>query len=137
MNQVEIIDQSTSIVCQNIDCPSKGQPGSHIRRYGKTRKGIQRYQCKVCKSTFTQTKGSFFYNLHTSPDVVIESLAMVANYQTMSSIRRKMGIKEDTLISWMRQATAHVAEVESLLLSECDVSQTQLDQFWIQVNRYC
>ena len=137
MNQVQIIDQSTLIVCQNDGCPNKGQPGAHIRRYGKTRKGIQRYQCRVCKSTFTQTKGSFFYNLHTPSEVVIECLAMVANYQTLSSVRRKMGVKEDTLISWMRQATAHVEEVELLLLSNCDVSRTQLNQFWILVSRYC
>ncbi|KAA3661797.1 MAG: IS1 family transposase [Chloroflexi bacterium] len=137
MNRVELIDQTTSVNCQNDDCSVNGQPGSHIRRYGKTRKGIQRYQCKVCKSTFTQTKGSFFYNLHTPAEVVIECLAMVANYQTMSSIRRKMGIKEDTLISWMRQATGHVEEVESLLMSECDMSRTQMNQFWILVSRYC
>jgi len=137
VNQVEIIDQTISVICQNDGCPAKGRPGSHIRRYGKTRKGIQRYQCKVCKSTFTQTKGSFFYNLHTPAEVVIECLGMVADYQTMSSIRRKMEIKEDTLISWMRQSTEHVEEVESLLMSKCDMSRTQMNQFWILVSRYC
>lgn len=137
MTQVQELSQITSIVCQNIDCPRNGQAGSHIRRYGKTRKGIQRYQCKVCKSTFTQTKGSFFYNLHTSPEIVVECLAMVANYQTMSSIRRQKGVKEDTLIAWLRQATSHIEEVEALLLTHCDMSPNQLKQFWILANRYC
>lgn len=130
------VDQLESIVCQNDRCPQKDQPGPHIRRYGKTRRGIQRYHCKVCSATFTDTKGSFFYNLHTPAEIVIECLAMVADNHSMSSIRRLKGIKEDTLISWMRQATAHVAEVESLLIGKYDISQSQLMQFWLHADRY-
>jgi transposase-like protein len=137
VERVKEIDELTFITCQNTACSRSGQSGSHIRRYGKTRRGIQRYQCKVCKSTFTQTKGSFFYNLHTPAEVVIECLAMVANYQTNASIRRKMGVKEDTLIGWLRQATAHVEEVESLMVERFDISQTQLKYFWNFANRYC
>ena len=137
MDLVEAIDQAAVVSCPNEACSHMGVQGSHIRRYGKTRKGIQRYQCKICKTTFTQTKGSFFYNLHTPTEVVLECLAMVANYQTNAAIRRKMGVKEDTLIGWLRQATAHVEEVESLLVSRFDVSQTQLIHFWKFANRYC
>lgn len=124
------------IVCQNVDCPNKGVIGPHIRRYGKTRKGIQRYQCKSCKSTFTQTRGSFFYNLHTPPDTILECLALIAQSQKLSLIRRLKGVKEDTLVAWMRQATEHIEEVETLLEQNFDINQTQLQQFWAHADRY-
>ena len=128
--------QTSTIVCQNQECPKKSIPGSHIRRYGKTRKGIQRYQCKLCKSTFTQTKGSFFYNLHTPPDIILECLLMVAQNQKLSLIRRLKGVKEETLVSWLRQAAEHISEVEALLEMNYDLSQSQLNLFRAHVEHY-
>jgi len=120
----------------NPVCPKKGMTGLHIRRYGKTRKGIQRYQCKACHATFTQTKGSFFYNLHTPPDVIVECLAMIAQDQKLSLISRITGVKEDTLIAWMRQAIGHTIEVEQLLETKFNITPSQLACFWTQAARY-
>jgi transposase-like protein len=128
-------DQS-EIVCENRDCRSYRKTGTHIRRYGKTRKGVQRYQCKWCKATFTQTKGSFFYNLHTNPDTILECFTLVSQGRAFSSIRRLKGIKEDTLVSWLRMASAHVEEVESLLIAQNRLNRVQLEKLWWHAGRY-
>ncbi len=40
--------------CWNKDCPDYGKVNyGNIRRFGKTRKGVQRFECKTCNTTFT------------------------------------------------------------------------------------
>ncbi|MCP5095143.1 MAG: hypothetical protein GY943_06295 [Chloroflexi bacterium] len=90
----------------------------------------------MCKSTFTQTKGSFFYNLHTHPDTILECLLLISEDRTFSTIRRQKGIKEDTLISWLRMATKHVEEVEALLIAQRRANPVQLEKLWQYAGRY-
>ena len=55
--------------CPNEVCPDYGKLQSdqqhNIKRFGKTKAGRQRYQCKTCKKTFTETKGTIFYRRRT------------------------------------------------------------------------
>ena len=52
--------------CPNPECEDYGDvEAKAIIRYGKTRDGRQRYQCKSCKKTFNERKGTMFYNRKT------------------------------------------------------------------------
>jgi transposase-like protein len=63
--------------CWNPDCPGYAQVGHHnLRKYGQTAKGVQRYQCKTCKKTSAQTKGTVFYGCQHSQETILECLAM-------------------------------------------------------------
>ena len=43
-----------SNACENSQCPYCSKAGSdNIRKYGKTRTGVQRWQCKTCQMTWT------------------------------------------------------------------------------------
>ncbi len=51
-------DQATSAqalsTCENSQCPDYGKVGGdNIRKFGKTRKGVQRWQCKTCRMTWS------------------------------------------------------------------------------------
>ena len=48
--------------CMNEACEEyqKVDHGNMIKS-GKTDKGVQRYLCKACKKSFTETKGTMFY----------------------------------------------------------------------------
>jgi hypothetical protein len=55
--------------CPNERCLDYGKLQSepakkNIKKFGKTKAGRQRYQCKTCAGTFTETKGTIF---HTCP----------------------------------------------------------------------
>jgi len=40
--------------CENSQCPDYGKVGSdNIRKFGKTRRGVQRWQCKTCRMTWS------------------------------------------------------------------------------------
>lgn len=58
---------------------------------------------------------------------------MVAERNSLASIHRIKGIKEETVSSWLLEAADHVEEVESLLLANYPLARVQLDAMWAYV----
>lgn len=120
--------------CPNNDCEDYGKlQVGNIRKYGKTKSNKQRYQCKTCQRTFTETKGTLFYRRRTAEKDIIEVLAMLAESMRISSITRVKGFKEDTILDWLREAAQHAEMVETILLQDYQISQAQIDGMWAYV----
>ncbi len=125
---------SVGSFCWNKDCPdySKVDKGN-IVKFGRTKRGLQRYQCKTCKKTFVETKGTIFYGLQHDPQTILECLALLAERNSLAAIRRVKGIKEDTVARWIKRAARHVEELEALLLANYPLTRVQLDALWTYV----
>lgn len=122
--------------CPNTDCPDYGKAGmGNIIRYGKSNEGRQRFQCKTCRKTFNERRGTLFYNRKTDEKDILECLALLAEGVRISSISRSKGIKEDAILSFLREAAQHVEQVEALLLNDYRISQAQIDGLWTYVGR--
>jgi transposase-like protein len=123
--------------CPNKVCPDHGKMQSdhqqNIIRFGKTKAGRQRFRCKTCGDTFTETKGTIFYRRRTPDDEIIETLALVAEGNRISSLARVKGYKEDTILAWIRDAAEHAEAIEEVLLAEHQVERGQLDALWAYV----
>lgn len=123
--------------CPNESCVDYGKlqikMASNIRKYGKTKNGTQRYQCKSCHKTFTATKNTIFYRRRTPMKDILEVLAMIAEGMRISSVSRVKGFKEDTISDWLQEAGNHVEEVEAILLADFQVERGQLDGLWSYV----
>lgn len=120
--------------CPNPECEQYGDVGSKtIIRYGKTRDGRQRFQCPTCKQTFNERKGTMFYQRKTDEKDILECLALLAEGTRISSISRAKGIKEDTILSFLREAAYHAEQVEAILFNEYRISQVQIDGLWTYV----
>jgi len=75
------------------------QAKAPIIKAGKTRKGIQRFRCLVCGKYFVATSGTIFYRKRTSEQEILETLALLAEGNRMSSLTRVKGHhKEDTIL---------------------------------------
>jgi hypothetical protein len=79
--------------CPNQKCPAYSRPAtdqnsSQLRKFGKTKGGVQRYQCKSCGQTFTATSGTLFYRKRTAEKEILERLALLAKGSRISSIAR-------------------------------------------------
>ncbi|HEX2244395.1 MAG TPA: hypothetical protein VHK27_14325 [Gammaproteobacteria bacterium] len=124
-------------VCPNAACPDYGklQEGQtqNIKKAGKTNKGIQRYQCKTCHVTFTETSGTIFYRKRTPDHEILETLALLAEGSRISSVARAKGFKEDTILAWLREAAQHAEALEEVLLADFKVKRGQLDALWAYV----
>jgi len=132
MEQTRLV--SPHSFCWNPNCSEYGilNP-DNVRKNGRTRKGTQRYQCKTCLKTFVATMGTVFYGRHHSQETILESLAMLAERNSLAAVRRVKGVKEDTLIEWRRAAAQHVEPIEALLLANYQLSRAQLDALWTYV----
>ena len=119
--------------CPNTSCADYGKQQKNIVKYGKTKAGRQRYQCKSCGSTFTETKGTIFYRRRTPDDEIIETLAFLAEGMRISSLSRVKGHKEDTILAWLRDAAEHAEAIEEVLLAKYELQRGQLDALWAYV----
>jgi len=119
--------------CRDFKKLQKGQKKPNIRKFGKTKAGRQRYQCKTCKETFTETKGTIFYRKRTEEAEILETLALIAEGSRVSSLSRVKGHKEDTILAWLREAAEHVEEIEELLMANHRLERGQLDALWLYV----
>ena len=111
----------------------QGERQHNIVKYGKTKAGHQRYKCKTCGRTFTETKGTVFYRRRTPEEEIIGTLALIAEGNRISSLARAKEHKEDTIIDWIRAAGQHAEAIEEVLLSECQLTRGQIDALWAYV----
>lgn len=123
--------------CPNEACPDYGklqdslQP--NLKKAGLTAKGVQRYQCKTCCKTFTETFGTIFYGKRTPEHEILETLALLAEGNRISALSRVKGHKEDTILQWLREAARHAEPIEEVLMKEFKVKRGQLDALWAYV----
>ena len=126
--------------CANEKCPKYQKlednlAKPNIIKAGKTKAGVQRYECKTCHQTFTETKGTLFYRKQTPADQILETLALLAEGNRVSSLTRVKGIKEDTILAWMREAAEHSDIVNDALLKDFRVKRGQLDGMWLFIQK--
>jgi transposase-like protein len=120
--------------CWNVSCSVYGQVDcGNIRKFGRTPAGIQRYQCTICRRTFVETIGTVFYGRRRSQETIIECLALLAERNSLAAIHRVKGVKEETVMDWLRTAAAHVERIEALLLANYKLTRAQLDAMWAYV----
>jgi transposase-like protein len=123
--------------CANEGCADYGklQNGlqQNLDKFGKTRKGVQRFRCQTCGRTFTETIGTIFYRKRTPEHEILETLALVAEGSRISSLTRAKGFKEDTILAWLRQAAQQAEALDAVLMKDFKIKRGQLDALWAYV----
>jgi transposase-like protein len=126
--------------CPNPACPDyqklqNKQSKPNIIKAGKTRRGVQRYQCQTCGKYFVATTGTIFYRKRREEDEILETLALLAEGNRISTLTRVKGIKEDTILKWLREAAQHSEALEDVLMKDYQVKRGQLDGLWAYVGK--
>jgi len=128
-NQIAII----GTFCLNEACEDYNKINQgNVVKSGKTDKGVQRYICKTCKKSFTETKGTIFYRNRHTEDEIIECISMLGDRNSLAAIHRIKGIKEETVMKWLEKASAHVKQFERLIRKK-KLSRVQFDALWTYV----
>jgi transposase-like protein len=105
--------------CDNKQCPDYGRTSKkNIKGFGHSANVTQRYRCKTCGVTFTETKGALLYGRRTPKKDVLEALAMLAERMSIAAVARVKGVKEETVSDWLKEAVNHIQEIEEELLRE-------------------
>lgn len=120
--------------CPHEGCSGFGRRDGRIVKFGKSRQGRQRYRCEDCGKCFNERTGTLFYGKRTAEATIVEVLSMVAEGMRISSISRVKGLKEDTILQWVREAGGHAEAVEAALLADYELGASQLDGLWTFVH---
>jgi transposase-like protein len=120
--------------CLNESCGDYKKVGlSNVVKCGKTDTGVQRYRCKTCRKSFTETKGTMFYRCRRSKEEIVDCMAMLGDRNSLAAIHRIKGIKEETVFRWMKKAESHIKQFEEYLVRNHKLSEAQLDALWTYV----
>ncbi|MEJ2601294.1 MAG: polysaccharide biosynthesis tyrosine autokinase [Anaerolineales bacterium] len=126
-------------VCPNEDCPDYGMVQSatqnNIIKAGKSSKGVQRYQCKTCGKTFSETAGTIFFRKHAPKQEILETLALIAEGNHPSDLSQNKGVGKDTIVQWLQEAAQHPEQVNDALIDEYEVEPDDLDTLWKNVRK--
>ncbi|MEO0249896.1 MAG: hypothetical protein ABIN58_10265 [candidate division WOR-3 bacterium] len=117
--------------CPNEACADYGKRQSeqqkNMVKCGKTQAGRQRYLCRTCRRPFTETRGTIFSRRRPPEEEIIETLALWAEGNRISSLARVKGHKEDPMLDWLREAAEHAEAIEEELLARYRLARGQVD----------
>ncbi len=119
--------------CHNPACPARGQAGQgNVRVHSRKE---QRYQCSVCRATFSATKGTPLYRLKKAPDLVTLVLTLLCHGCPMQAIIAAFGLDERTVAAWQERAGQHCQRVHEHLVQggQVELGQVQADELWVKV----
>ena len=121
----------TGVFCPNFDCHARGQIGRG--NIGIHSQKEQRFICKECRKTFSATKGTVFYRLHTAAETVVLVVTLLAHGCPLQAIVAAFGFDERTITDWWsRSGHQSQAVHESLVEQPRDLGQIQADEIRVK-----
>jgi IS1 family transposase/transposase-like protein len=116
----------TLMNCGNVSAISTYMTESGNRRI---------FRCKVCGKSFSETRGTVFFDLRTPEEKVMMALKMLLVRVELSGIGFVLGVTEETVLEWLRRAARKAEEINRHLLRELPVTEVQLDEMWNFIKR--
>ena len=100
------------------------------RKFGKTRKGQQRYRCYQCYKTYSDPRNEHLGGMYTPPEKVEAVITLLVEGCSIRSIQRITGVDQNTIMKILILAGDRC---QRLLESKCrniPVSDVQCDEIW-------
>jgi transposase-like protein/IS1 family transposase len=122
----------TTVFCPNVHCPARGQRdqgniGVHSRK-------DQRFMCTQCHKTFTVTKGTVFYRLRTSAELVVTVVTLLAHGCPLQAIVAAFGLDERTVADWWARAGQQGQAVQEYVVEQPqDLGHVQADEIRVKI----
>lgn len=120
-----------TVFCPNPNCPARGQTGQG--NIGSHSQKEQRCICHVCHQTFSATKGTALYRLHTSAETVGLVVTLLAHGCPVQAIVAAFGFDERTVAAWWARAGRQGQAVHEYLVEQPrDLGQVQADELRVK-----
>jgi transposase-like protein len=118
--------------CHNPDCPARGQPGlGTIRIHSRAER---RYRCTACGRTFAETRGTPFYRLKKTADLVTIVLTLLCHGCPLQAIVAAFGLDERTVAAWRQRAGRHGQNFHEhhVLSGQVELGHVQADELYVK-----
>jgi transposase-like protein len=119
--------------CHNPDCPARGRAGlGNIRIHSRA---DRRFRCITCGRTFAATRGTPFYRLKKTHDVVTIVLTLLCHGCPLQAIVVAFGLDERTVAAWRDRAGRHAQRLHEhvVLRGQVELGHVQADELYVKV----
>lgn len=100
------------------------------RRFGRNRNGSQRYQCLVCRRTFTDERTRPEDRRRLASDRAVFCLRLLLEGTSIRSVERLTGIHRDTVIAALVEAGERCQRFLERTIRDTPVEDVQADEIW-------
>lgn len=100
------------------------------KRFGKDRKGNQRFRCVQCKKTFQAPKENPLDGMYTPLEKAVEVLRLLIEGCSVSSVERITGIHHTTILSLLVLAGERCERLLEEKIQNVDVKDVECDEIW-------
>jgi IS1 family transposase len=118
--------------CPDHDCSYHGWLGrGNIRANGHP--GGQpwhQFQCVSCQGYFSETHGTIFYGKRSSPDLIVQVIACLAEGLGIRGTARVFEIDPHTVLGWLVEAAEQLKAFSTYFLHDLHLTQVQLDELY-------
>ena len=117
--------------CHDLQCTARGQLGlGNISIHSRKE---QRYRCSVCGHTFAATRGTPFYRLKKTVDLVTIVITLLCHGCPVQAIVAAFGLDERTVADWRDRAGRHARQFHEhrVLRGEVELGHVQADELYV------
>ncbi len=100
------------------------------KKFGKDRKGYQRFRCRQCSKTFTEPPNGHFFGMYTPSEMGALALQMLLEGMSVRSVERLTGIHRDTILRLLTRAGERCERLLEDRIREIPVKDLQCDEIW-------
>ena len=99
-------------------------------KFGRDRKGYQRFRCRTCDKTFTQPHNGHLPGMHVSNEKAESVLRLLVEGTSIRSIERIIGMHRDTIMRLLGVIGEGCERMLEDKIRNVRVSDVQCDEMW-------
>jgi transposase-like protein len=119
--------------CANEACRDKGRRGAgNICVHSRCE---QRYRCTTCGATFAATRGTPYFRLRSSVELVTLVVTLLCHGCPLQAIVAAFGLDERTIATWWERAGAHCERLHAHLVQtgQVELGHVQADELRVKL----
>jgi hypothetical protein len=118
--------------CPDQDCTYHGWLGrGNIRSNGHPGgQAWRQLQCVSCEGYFYETHGTIFHGKRSSPELIVQVIACLAEGLGIRGTARVFEIDANTVLKWLVEAAEQLQTFSAYFLHELEINQIQLDELY-------
>jgi transposase-like protein len=100
------------------------------KKFGKDRKGNQRYRCAQCRKTFQEYTERLLGNMYLAEEKSLMILSLLLEGNSIRSIERITGVEKKTITRVLLNAGDHCEELMRRKIKGVAVKDVEADEIW-------
>lgn len=105
------------------------------KRFGKHRKGLQRFRCNQCSKTFTEDHERHLDEMRLPVDRAVSILQLLLEGMSVRSVERATGVHGDTILRLLILAGERCSSLMESKIKNLPVKDVEVDEIWGYVGK--